>query len=682
MLKDPKFEAGSKKTHRMTKDGLVEKDGVSGEENRVSMRGQEFDLRAQAPPGDSPGAPARTPSHRTPKGQKAGVEGGTADSAAARDPDAPPRHRAPDAEKPRQHPARQQRQFAENAAGAGDPQPVEGADTTPSSTRLQFAADEKPPEPIGKKLVQASRRAERADARLDTARRKLPTRRKARIARKFDEGKEKMKRRLVFDEQVKPRREHLKGPKPLRPVHAVKNAGIGYAHKKLYGVEDENVGTKAAHRGEMAAESLTRSAWRAHKTRPYRRVERLRHKSMKANMKLSYKKALADNPRLAGNPVGKLWQKWRIKRQYARAARDARRAAKKAQQAGSLGVRAVRAVAGFISRHPVAVAIAGLAALLLMFVMTLFSSCSSMAGGGAGGYLLSSYVAEEGEMDSAEQAYRSWEMALQLEVDKVEELRPGYDEYRVTTAPIGHDPHQLMAYLTARYQDFTFAQVQADLREIFAQQYTLTYEEVTETKYRDAPVLDPVTGRPTGATTREPYDWRVLAVTLTTRDFGGIATGRLDAEQQTHYDTLIGSRGNRQYAGSPFAFDWLPCISCHFGWRVHPITGEEDNHLAVDISVPHGTVIIAAHDGVVTTATLHDSYGNYIALDGGNGLVTKYAHCARLLVGVGAQVKAGDAIALVGSTGDSTGDHLHFEVIVNGQHMNPVYFAETTGTQP
>ncbi|MDL2214454.1 M23 family metallopeptidase [Clostridia bacterium OttesenSCG-928-O13] len=152
----------------------------------------------------------------------------------------------------------------------------------------------------------------------------------------------------------------------------------------------------------------------------------------------------------------------------------------------------------------------------------------------------------------------------------------------------------------------------------------------------------------------------------------------MDSGQGDHYDTLIGGGGNRQYTGSPFAFDWRPYISCHFGWRVHPITGEEDNHLAVDISVPYGTEIIAAHDGTVTIATSHSSYGNYIALDSGEGIVTKYAHCSRLLVSAGTQVKAGDVIALVGSTGDSTGNHLHFEVIVNGQHMNPVYFAENT----
>jgi hypothetical protein len=417
--KDPKFEAGSKKTNKMTRDGLVERDGVTGEETRMSMRGQEFSLRQPSAPGSEehpgdirPQAPRHTAASETGSsapGHPAGSAGVT-----------PPRQR------------HTQQQHSDAPKPPDTPDREAGAGSAAKPTRLQFAADETPPEPMGKKLAQASRRAECADAKLDKAQQKLPTRRKPRLAKDFDETRGKMKRRLVFDEQVKSRRQHLKGPLPLRPVHAAKNAGIGYAHKKLYGVEDENVGTKAAHRGEMAAEGAVRSAWRAHKTRPYRRVERLRHKSIKANVRLSYKKALAENPNLAGKPIAKLMQKWRIKRQYAAAARKARRAAKKAQQAGSLGVRAVRAVAGFISRHPVAVAIVGIAALLLMFIMTLFSSCSNMVGGGVGGYFLSSYVADEAEINSAEQAYRGWETALQLEVDKVEERRPGYDECAAT----------------------------------------------------------------------------------------------------------------------------------------------------------------------------------------------------------------------------------------------------------
>jgi len=137
------------------------------------------------------------------------------------------------------------------------------------------------------------------------------------------------------------------------------------------------------------------------------------------------------------------------------------------------------------------------------------------------------------------------------------------------------------------------------------------------------------------------------------------------------------SKGNRQYVFSPFAFDWLPYVTSNFGWRVHPITGAKDYHTGIDIGVATGTEIRAAKDGTVTTSGYSGDYGYLIAVSHGDGLVTKYAHCDTLLASVGQEVKAGDVIAKVGSTGNSTGPHLHFEVILNGEYLNPAYFAET-----
>lgn len=95
-------------------------------------------------------------------------------------------------------------------------------------------------------------------------------------------------------------------------------------------------------------------------------------------------------------------------------------------------------------------------------------------------------------------------------------------------------------------------------------------------------------------------------------------------------------------------------------------------HYGIDIVAPSGTPIIAAADGTVMTATSHYSYGNYIVIDHNDGLRTLYAHCSSLAVGAGAQVAAGDTIAYVGSTGDSTGAHLHFEVFDGGSRVNPM----------
>lgn len=108
-----------------------------------------------------------------------------------------------------------------------------------------------------------------------------------------------------------------------------------------------------------------------------------------------------------------------------------------------------------------------------------------------------------------------------------------------------------------------------------------------------------------------------------------------------------------------------------FGWRYHPITGNLDFHYGDDYAAAEGTEIIAAADGVVTTAGTHNSYGNYIIIEHSSQLSTLYAHCSKLLVDAGDSVSAGDVIALVGMTGEATGPHLHFEVIGDGVRYNP-----------
>jgi murein DD-endopeptidase MepM/ murein hydrolase activator NlpD len=115
-------------------------------------------------------------------------------------------------------------------------------------------------------------------------------------------------------------------------------------------------------------------------------------------------------------------------------------------------------------------------------------------------------------------------------------------------------------------------------------------------------------------------------------------------------------------------------VSCPYGPRIHPITGKQSFHQGVDLASPSGTPIKAAKDGVVTTATYHDIYGNMIIIDHGNGFSTLYAHQTNYIVSPGQRVKQGQVIGYVGSTGWSTGPHLHFEVRINGQHTNPMNY--------
>ena len=111
--------------------------------------------------------------------------------------------------------------------------------------------------------------------------------------------------------------------------------------------------------------------------------------------------------------------------------------------------------------------------------------------------------------------------------------------------------------------------------------------------------------------------------------------------------------------------------SSPYGYRIHPITGTRKLHSGVDYAAPHGTAIYAAEDGVVLTSGWINGYGYTVTVNHGGGYVTLYAHCSKLLVSAGQKVSAGQTIAKVGSTGNSTGNHLHFEVKVNGKAVNP-----------
>ncbi|MFT3664431.1 M23 family metallopeptidase [Piscinibacter sp.] len=115
-------------------------------------------------------------------------------------------------------------------------------------------------------------------------------------------------------------------------------------------------------------------------------------------------------------------------------------------------------------------------------------------------------------------------------------------------------------------------------------------------------------------------------------------------------------------------------IGSGFGFRSDPFTGRSALHTGLDFPTEVGTAIMAAAGGVVRTAEMHPAYGQMIEIDHGNGLVTRYAHASRLLARVGDIVKRGQKIAQVGTTGRSTGPHLHFEVLVDGVPQDPAKF--------
>ena len=124
-------------------------------------------------------------------------------------------------------------------------------------------------------------------------------------------------------------------------------------------------------------------------------------------------------------------------------------------------------------------------------------------------------------------------------------------------------------------------------------------------------------------------------------------------------------------SGRPITKGWL---SSYYGMRTHPISGRREMHKGIDFAGKLGGQVIAVAKGVVTYAGKRYSYGNLIEIAHGNGYSTRYAHNSRLLVSVGDTVEKGFQIAEIGSSGRSTGPHVHFEVIKNGREINPVRF--------
>ena len=624
-----------KVTQRMTRDGLTLDNQTTGESVNVSSREAEQEYTAEP--------------------------GGAAEKVLERAGDIRDRHKAKQA-----------------AKDAGDVVTEAGEALHRPSSRLQFTAEERADPQLSKYIHKAEKKADKLDAAKDA----LPKKRVVTTETVYDEASGRAKTKLRFDKVEKPAPK-LK-PNPMsRPVQ---EAGL-FVHGKIHEVEGENVGVEGGHKGEELAErqagKAIRSGIRRHKLKPYRAAAKAERKSIAANAEYIYQKSLRDNPELAqavSNPVSRFWQKQKIKRQYAKAAREARRAGQTAKKTAVTTEKIAGRVALFVKRHPIIFGIVALLLLLFFLISSVFTSCSSMGTGGLGIIAASSYVAEDQDINQAELTYTEWETDLQIQIQNAEAQHPGYDEYRYQVGNVGHNPFELMGFLTASYHGFTYEQIEAVLREIFSEQYRLEFIPETEIRSRTETRVDPITGE----TTEEevPYEWHILNIKLTANSFTDVIAGRMDNGQKELFNILMMSKGNRQYVANIFGdTDWLPYVTSYYGYRVHPISGGKDYHKAVDIGMPLGTEILAGHDGTVTQAGESGSYGLVVVIEGtmkdGRTLTTKYAHCSQLLVTPGQSVKQGDVIAKVGSTGNSTGSHLHLEVLVDGQYFNPLYFTDT-----
>lgn len=398
--------------------------------------------------------------------------------------------------------------------------------------RLHFT-DEERADPALEKPI---RKADRAAAKADRAQAKIP---KKQVRQKTVDPKTgKVTTKLVLEDKKKP---------PSKLSHAVRDApgdaALGKLHKEIRETEQDNVGVESAHKSEETAETgvrLVREGYRSHKLKPYRKAAQAEQKLEKANVNALYQKSLQENPQLASNPISRWQQKQAIKKEYAAAKRAGQTAGGTAKTVSKTGKAAktvkekAQQAGAFVMRHKKGFLLVGAIFLLICLLLNTMSSCSMMAQSIGSAISGSTYPSDDPELVAVEADYAARETALQAEIDNIESSHPGYDEYRYDLDMIGHDPHELAAFLSAVLQGYTQSSAQGELERVFSAQYTLTLtEEIQIRTYTDE-----------DGDTHE-YEYRILHVKLESRPISSLATELLTPEQLEMYQVYRQTLGNK-----------------------------------------------------------------------------------------------------------------------------------------
>ena len=406
--------------------------------------------------------------------------------------------------------------------------------------RLRFTEEERADPALEKPI----RKAEKAAAKADKAQAKIPKKQVKRA--EVDPKTGKVTTKLVLEDKPRP---------PSKLSHTVRdapgNAVAGKLHQEIRKTEDDNVGVESAHKSEEAVETgvhLVREGYRSHKLKPYRKAAQAERKLEKANVNALYQKSLQENPQLASNPLSRWQQKQQIKKQYAAAKRAAQSggsaagAAQKTGKAAKTVKEKAQQAGAYVMRHKKGFGIVLAIFLLVCLLLNTMSSCSMMAQSIGSMISGTTYPSDDPELVAVEADYAAKEAALQAEIDNIESSHPGYDEYRYDLDMIGHDPHELAAYLSAVLQGYTRASAQAELEHIFAAQYLLTLTEEVEVRYSTETRTD---SEGNEYDVEVPYNYYILNVTLTSKPISSVASELLTPDQLEMYQVYRQTLGNK-----------------------------------------------------------------------------------------------------------------------------------------
>lgn len=324
-------------------------------------------------------------------------------------------------------------------------------------TRLRFTEDDLADSHVKKAADRADKAVDKAEKAAD------------KLASKKAKPKLKLETDAAGSRKAKLRFEKAEFTEIERPSVAKHMASRGAAvtltskaHQAVSEYEDDNIGVQAVQETTKAVESTAYTVDHAvysHKLKAYDKAEKLVEKSDKANVNALYEKFKKDNPDAASNPISRWKQKQAIKKEYAAAKAGkgtAKETAAKATKKAAQSTKTItEKVMEFCTTHSKTILFVLIAGLLFMILSGMFSSCSAMFQGGTQIVLGTSFTAKEEDIIGADNDYKALEAALRNEINNIERTHSGYDEYRYDLDEINHNPYELAAYLTVKFEDYT-----------------------------------------------------------------------------------------------------------------------------------------------------------------------------------------------------------------------------------
>ena len=341
-------------------------------------------------------------------------------------------------------------------------------------------------------------------------------------------------------------------------------------HREVDQYEDDNVGTQALSEGEKAAET-THDISKSRYARKLKKKAKMQGKKRARTAKSSVQKPpAAQDAGASGTGEGSSnWlSRWKQRQEIRKSHYATAHSGTAAQTAGGKAVSngttaaksgmeqvidkgksvvstAVNGIANFAKSNAHVLLIVGVFLLLLLLVMSAFSSCSILFSGTTQISGQTIYTAEDRDIRGAETDYKKLEKELDKKIKRTPTDHPGYDEYRYHLDAIEHDPWQLTSFLTTLYDDYTRSEVQAKLKETFAKQYKLTTWVEVQTRYRTVVMIDIFTGIP--YTVQVPYEYRIFHTKLVNKGLEVVIREELDNDQWKRYEIFQDTLGGRPY---------------------------------------------------------------------------------------------------------------------------------------